>query len=154
MCSDFLPCSCCVYILLSCRGGVGSFYCLSACCRGISACSHQSPLWHERSPPTPTPHTAVFVSPHGQTNWTWAPCSSTPPSSKPPPTVLPSLCLCKLCKYRSSSGDEAYSMAFLLTRVVSSACEQHGLPTASATPNAFLTGVSRAAWLDMVKTWG
>lgn len=33
--------------LRKCKGGMGSFHCLSACRRGVSACSHQSPLWHE-----------------------------------------------------------------------------------------------------------
>lgn len=33
--------------LRKCKGGLGSFYSLSACHRSVSACCHQSPLWHE-----------------------------------------------------------------------------------------------------------
>lgn len=60
-----------------------------------------------------SPHTAIFVSPHGQTQLDVTRRSSLPPpapcKTQPPPAVLPSRCKCKLCKCRGSGGDEAYS---------------------------------------------
>lgn len=138
------------------RGGVS--YCLSACRRGVSACSHQIPLWHE----LPS-YCHICLS-----TWPSAIGRELPVALPRHPhhhlfPVLPSLYLCKLCKCRESNGDDAYSSGISLTRVASNTCEPtgprgmpkyHGLPAPSATPTAFLTRVSRTARLDVAKAWG
>ncbi len=111
--------------LRKCKGGVGSFYCLSACRRGVSACSHQSPLWHELHS-----YCRICLSTWPNAIGRELPIAQHPhpPNRPPPPAVLPSLCLCKLCKCRGSSGDEAYSSGISLTRVASSTCEPASSP--------------------------
>lgn len=115
--------------LRKCKGGVGSSHCLSACRRGVSACSHQSPLWHELPSYchiclSTWPNTIGRELPVAQ-----PPCPPPPHPTKLPPLLSsPSLCLCKLCKCRGSSGDEAYSSGISLSRVVSSTCASTSPP--------------------------
>lgn len=109
--------------LRKCKGGMGSFHCLSACHRGVSACSHQSPLWHElplycHICLSTWPNTIGRKLPVAE-----PPTPLTPTHLHPLPAGLPSLCFCKLCKCMGSSGDEAYSSDISLTRVVSSTCK-------------------------------
>lgn len=147
--------------LRKCKGGVGSFYRLAVCHRGVSVCSHQSLLWHQ----LPS-YCRICLSTWPNAIGRELPVAQPPPLSKPtnqptnPLAVLPSLCLCKLCKCRGSSSDEAYSRGISLIRVVRGAHASLLAFPAWSTPlhklhqMHFLTGVSRAAWLDMVKTWG
>lgn len=105
--------------LRKCKGEVGPFYCLSACRRGVSARSHQSLLWHELCS-----YCRICLSTWPNAIGRELPIAGHPPITRPsPPAVLPSLCLCKLCKCRGSSSDEAQSCGISLTRVVSNTCK-------------------------------
>lgn len=110
--------------LRKCKGGVGSLYYLSACRRGVSACSHQGPLWHE----LPS-YCCICLSAWPNAIGRELPVALRPIRSHPHPplAVLPSLCLCKLCKCRGSgsSSDEAYSSGIFTNQ---------GLWTAHANP--------------------
>lgn len=65
--------------LRKCKGGVGSFYCLSACRRGVSACCHQSPLWHE----LPS-YCRICLSTWPNAIGCELPVAQPPPSTQPP----------------------------------------------------------------------
>lgn len=107
--------------LRGCKGGMGSFHCLSACHRGVWACSHQSPLWHE----LPS-YCRICLSTWPNAIGRELPVAQPPPAqlnpTQPPPLLSspPSACV-NYVSAGGSSGDEAYSSG-IFTNLV---CEQH-----------------------------
>lgn len=166
MCSDSLPCSCCVYIPLgfvNAKEGWGLSTVYQHVVGGVSACSHQSPLWHEL-PSYWRICLSTWPNAIGREIPVAAPPRPPPPAHKHSPIPPPLLSSLPFAFVNYVSAGEAAAAAMRHTVVAShqpGSCAAHvrllsrlACRVASATPNAFLTGFSGAAWLDTVKTRG
>lgn len=153
MCSDSLPCSCCVYIALgfvNVAEGWAPSTAYQHVCRSDSACSHQSPLRHELRSDC---HLCLSARPN-------AIGCELPVAS---PTCLPHP-FAYIVNYVSAfeGGGQLwrYSSAVVHLSIPGLAVAQSpnlpgiagmGCPTPAAALNAFLTGVSTEVWLDTVR---
>lgn len=102
--------------LRKCKGGVGSFYCLSACRRGVSACSHQGPLWHE-----PRAYRRICLSTRPNAIGRELPVARHPHPLQLPLLSSPPFACVNYVSAGGSSHDEAHSSGISTNR----GCEQH-----------------------------
>lgn len=142
MCYDSLPCSCCVSFPLG-LVNVKEGWDLSTVYQRVVGASQREVI---KPAVVWAPLVPLYLSLcMAKRNWTWVPCGCAPFPRCPPLRRL-----CKLCKCEGKQqwwGVQWWHLA--LTSFASehekpaTACHaEHGLPAASTTPNAFLTGVS------------